>query len=134
LGGTYAGNPLACAAALAVLDIFKEENLLERGQALGKRLMDAFCDYQRRYPQIGDVRGIGPMLGIEFVEDLNTKAPAPDLATQIVEKARHRGLLLLKAGLYANVIRVLVPLVATERDIDEALTALEGALAETLGK
>jgi 4-aminobutyrate aminotransferase/(S)-3-amino-2-methylpropionate transaminase len=123
---------LACAAGLAVFDVFEEENLLERGQALGKRLMSAFCDYQRRFPQIGDVRGIGPMLAMEFVKDRQTKAPAPELVTQIVDAARERGLLLLKAGLYANVIRVLVPLVATERDIDEALHALEGALNQTL--
>lgn len=134
LGGTFAGNPLACAAGLAVFDIFEEENLLERGQALGNRLMEAFCEYQRRYPQIGDVRGFGPMLAMEFVHDPQTKKPAPELATQIVDEARDRGLLLLKAGLYANVIRVLVPLVATERDIDEALIALDGALAHTFGK
>jgi 4-aminobutyrate aminotransferase/(S)-3-amino-2-methylpropionate transaminase len=134
LGGTYAGNPLACAAGLAVFDIFEEENLLERGQALGNRLMDAFCKYQRRYPQIGDVRGIGPMLAMEFVQEPQTKKPAPELATKIVDEARNQGLLLLKAGLYANVIRVLVPLVAAERDIDDALNALEGALAYTFGK
>ena len=134
LGGTYAGNPLACAAGLAVFEIFDEENLLERGQAIGSRLMDAFCEYQRRYPQIGDVRGIGPMLAMEFVQDPQTKKPAPELAGQIVDEARDRGLLLLKAGLYANVIRVLVPLVATDYDIDEALNALEGALAHTFGK
>jgi 4-aminobutyrate aminotransferase/(S)-3-amino-2-methylpropionate transaminase len=134
LGGTFAGNPLACAAGLAVLDIFEDENLLERGQELGVRLMDAFCEYQRRYPQIGDVRGVGPMLGMELVKDPDTKEPAPDLATAIVDEARNQGLLLLKAGLYANVIRVLVPLVVTERDIDEALHALEGALAHTFGK
>lgn len=132
LGGTYAGNPLACAAGLAVFDVFEEDNLLERGQAIGRRLMDAFCDYQRRFPQIGDVRGIGPMLAMEFVADRETKAPAPELVTQVIDVARARGLLLLKAGLYANVIRVLVPLVATDRDIDDALRALEGALAQTL--
>jgi 4-aminobutyrate aminotransferase/(S)-3-amino-2-methylpropionate transaminase len=134
LGGTFAGNPLACAAGLAVFEIFEQENLLERGRALGTRLLDAFCEYQRRYLQIGDVRGIGPMIAMELVKDTHTKEPAPDFATSIVEEARGRGLLLLKAGLYTNVVRVLVPLVATERDIDEALTALEGALAHTFGK
>ena len=134
LGGTYAGNPLACAAGLAVLDVFEEEHLLERGQVLGGRLLEAFCEYQRRYPQIGDVRGIGPMLGMELVEDPETKTPATGLTGQIVDAARSRGLLLLKAGLYGNVIRVLVPLVASERDIDEALGALEGALSSVLKK
>lgn len=129
LGGTYAGNPLACAAGLAVFDIFEQEHLLERGQGLGRRLLEAFCEYQRRYPQIGDVRGIGPMLGMEFVQDAQTKAPAPELVSQIIDEARSGGLLLLKAGLYGNVVRVLVPLVANESDIDQALQAFEGALA-----
>jgi 4-aminobutyrate aminotransferase/(S)-3-amino-2-methylpropionate transaminase len=134
LGGTYAGNPLACAAGLAVFDVFEEENLLERGQAIGRRLLDAFCDCQLRYPQIGDVRGIGPMIAMELVNDPDTKEPAPELASRVVDEARERGLLLLKAGLYANVIRVLVPLVATERDMSDALAALDDALASVLGK
>jgi 4-aminobutyrate aminotransferase/(S)-3-amino-2-methylpropionate transaminase len=134
LGGTYAGNPLACAAGLAVFDIFEEENLLERGQEIGRQLLDAFCECQTRYPEIGDVRGIGPMVAMELVNDPDTKEPAPELASRIVDGARDRGLLLLKAGLYSNVLRVLVPLVATERDINDALTALDGALVSVLGK
>lgn len=134
LGGTYGGNPLACAAGLAVLDVFEQDNLLERGQVLGTRLMNAFCEFQQRYPQIGDVRGIGPMLGMEFVEDRDSQTPAVEAVKQIVDAAREGGLLLLKAGLYSNVIRVLVPLVATERDIDESLDILDGALASVLGR
>lgn len=132
LGGTYAGNPLACAAGLAVLDVFEAEDLLERGNALGATLTGAFRQFQQQHPEIGDVRGIGPMIGMEFVHDPVTKAPAPELATQVVEQARQQGLLLLKAGLYGNVIRVLVPLVATPRDIEEALAALDKALASAL--
>lgn len=132
LGGTFGGNLLACAAGLAVLDVFAEENLLERGKWIGRRLIDAFTAFQQRYPQIGDVRGLGAMVAMELVEDPDLKTPAPTLASRIVAAARARGLLLLKAGLHTNVIRVLVPLVATERDIDEALNALDSALDEVL--
>ncbi|MEP7289590.1 MAG: 4-aminobutyrate--2-oxoglutarate transaminase [Chloroflexota bacterium] len=132
LGGTFGGNPLACAAGLAVFDIFAEENLLERGVQLGERLLEAFLAFQVQYPQIGDVRGLGPMLAMELVKDRATKAPAPELAQQVVEVARSHGLLLMKAGLYNNTIRVLVPLVATEHDIDEALQALSQTLGEVL--
>lgn len=132
LGGTYAGNPLACAAGLAVFEIFEEENLLERGRELGQTLFKALCNFQAKHPSIGDVRGVGPMLAVELVQDAGTKEPAPELATAILEKARQQGLLLLKAGLYNNVIRVLVPLVATPRDIEEALAILEQVLADVL--
>ncbi|MCS6836537.1 MAG: 4-aminobutyrate--2-oxoglutarate transaminase [Anaerolineae bacterium] len=133
LGGTFGGNVLACAAALAVFDIFEREDLLARGQALGQTLRDAFEAWQRRYPQIGDVRGLGPMLGLEFVSDRQTRQPAPHLVSQIVERARERGLLLLKAGMYGSVIRVLVPLVASDDDIDQALDVFAAALADVLG-
>jgi 4-aminobutyrate aminotransferase / (S)-3-amino-2-methylpropionate transaminase / 5-aminovalerate transaminase len=130
LGGTFGGNVVACAAGLAVLETFQQENLLERGGWIGERITEAFRAMQQRYPQIGDVRGLGSMVAMELVHD--AKSPAPELTSRIVDAARHHGLLLLKAGLYANVIRVLVPLVATERDIDEALQALEAAFQEVL--
>jgi len=132
LGGTFGGNLLACAAGLAVFDIFREESLLERGQALGQRLGEAFHGFQSRYVQIGDVRGLGPMIGMEIVEDPASRTPAPKLTQDIIDTARARGLLLMKAGLYGNVIRVLVPLVAAERDITEGLRAFGGALKEVL--
>ncbi|MDL1902740.1 aminotransferase class III-fold pyridoxal phosphate-dependent enzyme, partial [Anaerolineae bacterium CFX9] len=132
LGGTYAGNPLACAAGLAVLDVFEQEDLLRRGEELGAALTHAFRQFQQQHPEIGDVRGIGPMIGMEFVHDPQTKTPAPELATQVIDHARQHGLLLLKAGLHSNVIRVLVPLVATPRDIEEALAAFDKALSAAL--
>jgi 4-aminobutyrate aminotransferase/(S)-3-amino-2-methylpropionate transaminase len=92
----------------------------------------AFTDFQRRFPQIGDVRGLGAMIAMEFVDDPETKVPTPGMASRIVEEARARGLLLLKAGLHGNVIRVLVPLVATDQDIDMALHALESSLEAIL--
>jgi 4-aminobutyrate aminotransferase/(S)-3-amino-2-methylpropionate transaminase len=132
LGGTFGGNPLACAAGLAVFDIFAEENLLERGTQLGQHLAERFHTFQSSYPQIGDVRGLGPMIAMELVKDRQTKEPAPEATQQILDTARSRGLLLMKAGLYGNVIRVLVPLVATEKDIDEALQILGSTLEEVL--
>lgn len=134
LGGTYAGNPLACAAAHAVLDIFDEDDLLSRAVRLGERLKAGLDALAARFPDhIGEVRGLGAMLAFELVEDRHTRVPATALAQRVVEAARERGLLLLKAGMYASVIRILVPLTAEDRDLDEGLTilgeALEAAIA-----
>ncbi|MFV9504894.1 MAG: 4-aminobutyrate--2-oxoglutarate transaminase [Oscillochloridaceae bacterium umkhey_bin13] len=128
LGGTYAGNPLACAAGLAVLDIFAEEQLLARGAILGEQLHSVFRSWQNDIPAIGDVRGLGPMVALELVRDRTTREPAPELAAKIVAQAREQGLLLLKAGLYDNVIRVLVPLNIENDLLEEALEILGGAL------
>lgn len=133
LGGTYAGNPLSCAAALAVLDVFEEENLLAKADRLGQRLWAAFRGWQARFPQIGDVRGLGAMLAMELVKDSQTKEPAPELVNVILEKARERGLLLVKAGLYNNVIRVLTPIVIEDDLLEKALAILGEVLEETLG-
>ncbi len=134
LGGTYAGNPLACAAAHAVLDIFDEDDLLGRAVRLGERLKAGLDALAARFPtHIGEVRGLGAMLAFELVEDPHSKVPATALAQRVVEAARERGLLLLKAGMYASVIRILVPLTAEDRDLDEGLAilgqALEAAIA-----
>jgi len=134
LGGTYAGNPLACAAAHAVLDIFDEDDLLGRAVRLGERLKAGLDALAARFPDhVGEVRGLGAMLAFELVEDPHTRVPATALAQRVVEAARERGLLLLKAGMYASVIRILVPLTAEDRDLDEGLTilgeALEAAIA-----
>ena len=128
LGGTYAGNPLACAAANAVLDIFDHDDLLARAVRLGERLKTGLDALAARFPNIGEVRGLGAMLAIELVEDRGSRAPAPALAQKVVEAARERGLLLLKAGMYASVIRILVPLTAEDRDIEEGLSILGAAL------
>jgi 4-aminobutyrate aminotransferase-like enzyme len=132
LGGTYVGNPVAQAAALAVLDVLEEERLVERGAEIGDRIRARMLGWQERWPAIGDVRGLGAMLAIELVEDRATKAPAPGLATAIAEAALQRGLLLLKSGIYSNCIRVLVPLVIADAELDEALAAWEDALGAVL--
>jgi 4-aminobutyrate aminotransferase/(S)-3-amino-2-methylpropionate transaminase len=132
VGGTYVGNPVAQAAALAVLDVIEDEGLVARSAALGETMRARFESWQGRFPQIGDVRGLGSMLAIEFVEDRESKTPATELASRIVTEALGRGLLLLKSGVYGNCIRVLVPLVISDQELDEALQAWEDALVAAL--
>jgi 4-aminobutyrate aminotransferase/(S)-3-amino-2-methylpropionate transaminase len=132
VGGTYVGNPVAQAAALAVLDVFEEEQLVERSRHVGDVIHGRMLAWQERFPAIGDVRGLGAMLAIELVEDPATKAPAPGLATRITAEAANRGLLLLKAGVHGNCIRVLCPLVISDAELDEALGAWEEALEAVL--
>jgi 4-aminobutyrate aminotransferase/(S)-3-amino-2-methylpropionate transaminase len=132
VGGTYVGNPVAQAAALAVLDVFEEEGLVDRAERIGETIRGRMLAWQERHPQIGDVRGLGAMLAIEYVRDPATREPAPELATRVAEEAAQRGLLLLKAGTYSNCNRVLCPLVITDAELDEALGAWEDALGTVL--
>jgi 4-aminobutyrate aminotransferase / (S)-3-amino-2-methylpropionate transaminase / 5-aminovalerate transaminase len=132
IGGTYVGNPVAQAAALAVLDVFEEEGLTERAAAIGETIRARMLSWQERWETIGDVRGLGAMLAIEIVHDRATKDPAPELASKVVEAAAAHGLLLLKSGIYSNCIRVLVPLVLTDAELDEALGVWEQALDASL--
>jgi 4-aminobutyrate aminotransferase/(S)-3-amino-2-methylpropionate transaminase len=133
IGGTYIGNPVAQAAALAVLDVFAEEGLVARAEDIGDRIREQMLAWQARWPQIGDVRGLGAMLAIELVRDPGTKEPAPELALATIDAALARGLILLKAGLYGNCIRVLCPLTIEDAVLDEALSVWEDALAGVLG-
>jgi 4-aminobutyrate aminotransferase/(S)-3-amino-2-methylpropionate transaminase len=129
LGGTFAGNPLSCAAALAVLDLFERENLLERANELGNRFQTRAREWRCRWPIIGDVRGLGGMQAIELVQSQETKTPATDETKKITQYCYEHGLITITAGTYSNVIRILVPLVATDAQIDEGLAVLEAALA-----
>jgi 4-aminobutyrate aminotransferase/(S)-3-amino-2-methylpropionate transaminase len=131
IGGTYVGNPVAQAAALAVLDVLEDERLVERAQQIGERIRERMVSWQERDDQIGDVRGLGAMLALEFVKDRDTKEPNPERASAVVEAAAERGLLLLKSGVYANCIRVLCPLVLSDAELDEALEVWEEALQHT---
>jgi 4-aminobutyrate aminotransferase / (S)-3-amino-2-methylpropionate transaminase / 5-aminovalerate transaminase len=133
IGGTYVGNPVAQAAALAVLDVFEDEGLLAAANQIGETIRARMLAWQQRWDAVGDVRGLGSMLAIELVHDRTSKDPAPELATAVVEAASERGLLLLKSGIYSNCIRVLVPLVISEGELGEALEVWEDALAATLG-
>jgi 4-aminobutyrate aminotransferase / (S)-3-amino-2-methylpropionate transaminase / 5-aminovalerate transaminase len=130
LGGTYGGNPVSCAAALAVLDVFEQEQLVAGGRRIGEQLKAGLTTLQSRFPQIGDLRGLGAMLAIELVEDRAAKTPAASLASKIIERARHHGLLLLSCGLHKNVVRFLPPLVTTAAQVEKALGALEHALTD----
>src|SRR4051794_12554262 len=132
VGGTYVGNPVAQAAALAVLDVIEGESLVERSALIGETIRSRMLAWQERWPAIGDVRGLGAMLAIEFVSDPVTKAPAPSLASAVVAAALERGLLLLTCGVHGNCIRVLVPLVVTDVELDEALGVWEEALEAAL--
>ena len=133
IGGTYVGNPVAQAAALAVLDVFEEEDINARAAAIGETIQARMLAWQERWDAIGDVRGLGAMLAIELVEDRETKEPAANVASAVVEAAAERGLLLLKCGIYSNCIRVLTPLVISDAELDEALEAWEQALDASLG-
>jgi len=133
IGGTFIGNPVALAAARAVLDVFEDEELVARASHIGDALRARMLEWQARWPRIGDVRGLGAMLAIELVGDPATKSPAPDLAAEVVEAALQRGLLLLKAGVHGNCIRVLCPLTISDGELDEGLDAWEEALAAVLG-
>ncbi|MFT3816683.1 MAG: 4-aminobutyrate--2-oxoglutarate transaminase [Rubrivivax sp.] len=128
LGGTYGGNPIACAAALAVLDVFEEEKLLERARALGRQLRAGFDALQERHAAIGTVRGQGAMLALEFVSDRSTKQPDADTAQQVVDGLREEGVLIIKCGVHRSIVRCLVPLVAQEAVVEEALAAFDRVL------
>ena len=128
LGGTFAGNPLSCAAALAVFDIFEREDILARANELGSQFQTRAREWQRRWPIIGDARGLGAMQAIELVTSSEKREPAPQETKQVIRHCYEHGLIVLSAGSYSNVIRVLVPLVVTQAQWDEGLDVLESAL------
>jgi 4-aminobutyrate aminotransferase-like enzyme len=130
LGGTFGGNPVACAAALAVLDEVATDHFRARAEELGAEIRTKLDELASRIPQIGDVRGLGPMLALELVADRATKEPAADLTTRTTAAARERGLILLSCGTLGNVIRILVPLVITDDDLARGLEILEESLVD----
>jgi 4-aminobutyrate aminotransferase / (S)-3-amino-2-methylpropionate transaminase / 5-aminovalerate transaminase len=134
LGGTYGGNPIACAAGLAVLDVFEEEKLLERSVKIGERITRRVTGLARsnRFACIGEVRALGGMIGIELVEDRTTNKPAPALTKRWAETCTRNGLIVLTCGVHGNVVRILVPLTASDEVIDEGLAIMERSLEESL--
>ena len=128
LGGTYGGNPLACAAALAVLDAMEADDLPAHAARMGDRIRNRFCRWAVTHACIGDVRGMGAMIAMELVADRNTKAPDKALTGRLLTAALERGVILLSSGTYGNVIRVLAPLITPEAVVDEGLDAMEQAL------
>ena len=134
LGGTYGGNPLACAAALAVLNAMDEESIPTRAQRTGDRIKARFREWADQYPCIGDVRGLGAMVAMELVADRQTRSPDKALTARVLAGALARGLVLLSAGTYGNVIRVLAPLTADDAVIDEGLAVFGAALEAAAGR
>ncbi len=130
LGGTFGGNPLSCAAGLVALDQVVDPAFLARSREIGERVTSALTAMQERHEVIGEVRGMGPMIGIELVKDRATKEPAAPEAAHIVSLARERGLMLMGAGIYSNVVRILVPLVVSDEDLQAGLDILDGCLSE----
>ncbi|MEE9401955.1 MAG: 4-aminobutyrate--2-oxoglutarate transaminase [Desulfobacteria bacterium] len=130
LGATYGGNPLGCRAALAVIETFEGEDLLGRAEAIGKTVMDRFKKMQEEYEIIGDVRGVGAMVAMELVKDRATKEPAKDETGQLVKKCYEKGLITISAGTYGNIMRILMPLVITDSELDKGLAILDESLGE----
>ncbi|MBP8271558.1 MAG: 4-aminobutyrate--2-oxoglutarate transaminase [Sphaerotilus sp.] len=124
LGGTYAGSPIACAAALAVIETFEQENLLARSRDVGERLMNGLRAIAERHAVVGDVRGLGAMVAIELFKDGDVHQPDADRTRRVVAEALRRGLVLLSCGVYANVVRILVPLTAADALLDEGMAIL----------
>jgi 4-aminobutyrate aminotransferase/(S)-3-amino-2-methylpropionate transaminase len=130
LGGTFAGNPVSCRAALAVLDQFEKGDLLSKAAQIGRRVHTRFKVFQEKYPLIGDVRGLGAMVGMELVVDRKTKEPATALTKQLVNLCREKGLLMISAGTHSNIIRPLMPLMITDEQLEKGLSILEESLGE----
>ncbi|OQX25792.1 MAG: 4-aminobutyrate--2-oxoglutarate transaminase [Desulfobacteraceae bacterium IS3] len=129
IGSTYGGNPISCRAALAVMEIFETENLLRTGVKLGEKLRKRFNEFKEKFEVIGDVRGIGPMLALELVKDRETKKHATDEAKSLVKFCYEKGLILLACGSHSNNIRVLMPLVITDEQLEKGLSIMEEGFA-----
>ena len=134
LGSTYAGHPVAVAAALAVLDVIQDENLTERATALGEKCRTRLNGLRSRFECIADVRGLGAMTAVEFSHDGDPSKPAGEIATALKNEAAKRGLLLLNCGCYGNVLRLMLPLTIPDSVLDEGMGILEAALAAAVGE
>jgi len=133
IGGTFGGNPVACAAALGVFAAFRDGSLLANARRLGERIHSDLRELQEVHPHIGDVRGLGPMQAVELVTDRKSKKPYPELAKKIVQHCYENGLILMSSGTHGNVIRLLVPLSMSLSELDEGLSVLKTALT-TVGQ
>jgi len=129
LGGTFSGHPLSCAAALAAIETIEKENLLSRSVAIGRRFEERALAWQRKWPLVGEVRGLGGMCAMELVRDASTREPADAETKQVARFCYEHGLITITAGTFNNVIRILVPLVVTDEQFDEGLSVVESALA-----
>jgi len=132
LGGTYAGNPVACAAGIAVMNLIEEEGILQRSTELGQKLIELLTSLRERKvsPHIGEIRGLGGMVAFELVEGGEPNRPSADLAKKLTQKSLEKGLLLLSCGVYGNVIRILVPITAELSVVEEGVSIIEASLKE----
>jgi 4-aminobutyrate aminotransferase/(S)-3-amino-2-methylpropionate transaminase len=133
LGGTFAGSPLACAAGLAVLNVIREEQLIQRANHIGKFMTSRLQGLQVRFASIGEVRSLGAMVAIELVKNCSPDQPDAELTRQLVQAAGQKGLILLSCGIYANVIRFLAPLTIPDALLKEGFNLFEQALQEVTG-
>lgn len=130
LGGTYTGSPTACAAALAVFDVFKEEDILGKSVRLGEKLNQRFVQWQEQFSHVDNVRTLGPMAAFEFVESKDNRKPMPELAAAVTKKAKEKGLILLSCGMYGNSLRFLMPVTIEDNILEEGLAIVEECLKE----
>lgn len=128
IGGTFCGNPLACAAGLKVFEIIERDHLADRSLQIGKTVTDRYLSWKDKFSVVGDVRGLGAMIGIEFVKDLKTKEPYPELVAKLIAETARHGLMIESAGIYGNVIRFLAPLVITDAQLEAGLDIFEAAI------
>jgi 4-aminobutyrate aminotransferase/(S)-3-amino-2-methylpropionate transaminase len=128
LGGTYGGNPIACATALKVIEIIERENIVKRSAEMGKKLRKRLDGLESKHDKIGDVRGLGPMLAMEFVKDKKSKKPDPETSSNIMKECLKNGLMTLKAGLYNNAIRLHPPLTIEDEYLEIGMSILENAI------
>lgn len=130
IGGTYCGNALSCAAALKTIELMEKNHLAERAQEIGKKVMDRYEKMKEKYEPVGDVRGLGAMIGMEFVKDKKTKEPDPQFVKDLVQECVQHGLMIESAGVYGNIIRFLAPLVITDEQLEAGLDILENAVGK----
>ena len=132
IGGTFCGNPVACASALAVMDVMKRDDYAGKARHIGEVVTKRYNELKEKYPVIGDVRGLGAMIGIEFVTDRETKEPATAFTAKLVQNALQKGLLLESCGTASNTVRFLAPLTMTDEQMEKGLEIFEAALVEAL--
>ena len=132
IGGTFSGNPVSCAAGLKVIEKVEKDNLSEKADAIGEKIKSRLSEMQKKYPIIGDIRGLGAMCAVEFVKDPETKEPNKEIIGKITKESLQQGVIFLSAGIYGNVLRFLPPLVMTDEQLDYGLDVLEKAIEKAL--
>ncbi|RMC95386.1 aspartate aminotransferase family protein [Clostridium autoethanogenum] len=134
IGGTFCGNAVACAAALKVIEIMERDHLADRSMEIGKKVMKRYMEWKEKYEIVGDVRGLGGMVGIEFVKNKEKKDPNPEIVSAVIQEAAQNGLMIENSGVYGNVIRFLAPIVITDKQLEAGLDIFEKAISKCMQK